>query len=416
MELSFFRNVRRWLSIIHLSNNESSVNCRALLYFGHLPMEGAGSAIIVLRHLRRLKAEGWNIRIIGDWGQDESICREEGWEVCYLPHRRPWWPPYMSRHDLSARVRHWLWAGESGRLHGVSKPDAVLTYLSAFSDTLSQVAAAYSTRFRVPLTTLIHDDCRAFMRDGGSAASRWMRYRWIMSASAQNWFVSPELADAYGFQDVRQSSVLAPLCEGWATQPPEEPPKGAPLLVYAGNVRDPQVPVLERMSHELDQMDASLLVLADSTPALASALERSPLSWQAPFPTNREALDWLQLHATALVVAYADRSADQPWVKSSFPSKFVEYLHLGIPVLLVVPDDSAVACWARRHGWEDCITPVDRIGLRGFMDSIADSEVWRAKGRRSLEMGRKHFDPINIHGRFSSALAPASLVGRAGES
>jgi hypothetical protein len=165
------------------------------------------------------------------------------------------------------------------------------------------------------------------------------------------------------------------------------------------------------MSYELGQVHARLLVLADSTPALAAVVERSPLKWQAPFPTNREALDWLQLHATALVVAYADRSSEQPWVRSSFPSKFVEYLHLGIPVLLAVPEDSAVACWARTNGWDDCISPVDGNGLRRFMDSIADKNVWRAKGRRSLEMGRKHFDAFKIHERFSAGLTPASAAG-----
>ncbi len=125
----------------------------SLLYFGHLPMEGAGSAIIVLRHLRRLKAAGWLIRVVGDWGQDETVCRKEGWEVVYLPHRRPWWPPFRPQSDLSTRLQHWLWAGEVKKLAGATMPDAALTYLSAFSDTLSQVAATFSKRFAVPLTT-----------------------------------------------------------------------------------------------------------------------------------------------------------------------------------------------------------------------------------------------------------------------
>ena len=34
---------------------------KLLLYFGHAPMEGAGSAIIVFRHLRRLAAKGWKV-------------------------------------------------------------------------------------------------------------------------------------------------------------------------------------------------------------------------------------------------------------------------------------------------------------------------------------------------------------------
>jgi glycosyltransferase involved in cell wall biosynthesis len=378
-----------------------------LLYFGHLPMEGAGSAIIVLRHLRRLKAAGWIIQIVGDWGQNEAICQQEGWKVRYLPHRRAWWPPYRPPNDFSARLQHWLWAGEAKGLFEGPPPDAVMTYLSAFSDTLSQVAAAYCKRFNVPLTNLIHDDCRTFMTD--PASSRWRRYRWVMAASSQNWFVSPELAEAYGFALDGRANVLWPLSEGGVKAPPAAPPAGPPLLVYAGNARDPQVPVLERMAGQLEGMGVRLMVLADKTPALAAALDRSPLEWRAPFPTNREALDWLQLHASALLVAYADRSEDQPWVKSSFPSKFVEFVHLGIPVLLAVPSDSAAAAWARNHGWDDLIRPEDEAGLLHFMRQLKDPKNWRLKGQSALRVAKAHFDPEHIQARLEARLSPNTL-------
>lgn len=388
---------------------------RTLNYFGHLPMEGAGSAIIVLRHLRRLKAAGWRIQVVGDWGQDESLSRQEGWTVRYLPHRRTWWPPYRPTNDFSARLQHWLWAGEAKGLFEGPPPDAVMTYLSAFSDTLSQVAAVYSKRYRVPLTTLIHDDCRAFMSDAQKAAARWRRYRWVMESASQNWFVSPELAEAYGFRESGDGNVLMPLCEGWKSKVPDAPPVGPPLLVYAGNARDPQVPVLERMSRQLQTLGCRLLVLADKTAALATALERSSLEWMAPFPTNREALAWLQQNATALLVAYADRIEDQPWVKSSFPSKFAEVVHLGIPVLLAAPDDSAVASWARKQGWEDLIRPDDEQGLTHFVNGLADPEVWRLKGERALQIAGEHFDAEQIQALFALGLSLSHAMTAIGE-
>ncbi len=376
-----------------------------LLYFGHLPMEGAGSAIIVLRHLRRLQASGWNIQVVGDWGQDASVCRAQGWPVHWLPHRRWWWPPYRRRNAWSARLQHWLWAGEAHKAAGRSKPDAVLTYLSAFSDTLSQAAAAYATRYQVPLTTLVHDDFAVFLKDRDETSLRHERYRWVLQASAQNWFVSPELATAYGFADPQNRNVLMPISEGWTVSAPRKPPSESCLLVYAGNARDPQIPVLERMARLLEPEGMRLLVLADRTPALAAALERSPLLWRQPFATNREALAWLQCHATALLVAYADRSDDQPWVRSSFPSKLVEFAHLGMPVLLAAPDDSAVASWATRSGWQDWIRPDDAAGLLAFAKALRDLRLWQAAGQRALSVAKEHFDPDGIQAVFEQRLA-----------
>ena len=86
---------------------------RVLLYFGHVPAEGAGSAIIVLRHLRRFAADGWDVRIVPDWGQDHALCHAAGWPVQQLTHRRAWWPPFNPDNALSRGVRAWFWAGEA---------------------------------------------------------------------------------------------------------------------------------------------------------------------------------------------------------------------------------------------------------------------------------------------------------------
>ena len=45
---------KRTLLFIGVIKNE-----KRFIYFGHAPMEGAGSAIIILRHLQRLAANGW---------------------------------------------------------------------------------------------------------------------------------------------------------------------------------------------------------------------------------------------------------------------------------------------------------------------------------------------------------------------
>lgn len=368
-------------------------------------MEGAGSAIIVLRHLRRLKASGWKIHIVGDWGHDDQYCRAEGWPVFQLPLRKRFWPPYKDSIWGLREIRYWLWCREIHRWLGSAQPDAVLTYLSAFSDTLSQVAASYASRNRLPLTCLIHDDCEAFK---GQSPNRKARYKSILRHSTQNWFVSPELAQAYGFPG-DDNEVLPPISEASSNRSnPSQPPSGKQKWVYAGNVRDPQVPVLASIATELEKHGAQLLVLAEKTPELEAALKTAPIQWQPPFPTNREALNWLQENANVLLAAYAADSRDQPWIRSSFPSKFIEYLHLGLPVIVAAPQDSAISAWARKHQWQDILHPSDANGLRSYCNQIQNSDEWLKRAKLARTFGKQFFDPEIIQHRFESGLIPAT--------
>ena len=83
------------------------------------------------------------------------------------------------------------------------------------------------------------------------------------------------------------------------------------------------------------------------------------MRWQAPFATNHEALAHLAADAAAVLVSYADAVADMPWSATSFPSKFVEYCHLGLPVAVVAPAGAAISRWAHRVRFPHAFDPVE---------------------------------------------------------
>lgn len=364
-------------------------------------MEGTGSAIIVLRHLRRLAARKWKISVVAEWGQNSDACSRENWSVFNLSHRKPWWPPYRPGNALLRSIRLWLWAGECHGFLGGEKPDAVFTYLSAFSDILSQVALAYSRRYKVPLTVIIHDDVASF--PGNSAVIR-RRYEKILRNAQQNWFASPQLADIYNVPESKRT-VLPPICEGWdrvAKWIPEF--TNRPLIVYAGNVWEAQLPVLARVASEADSAGARLMLLVKSSPAVDALCREYPVEWKEPFESNEEALEFLCDNTAAVLVSYADTTADMPWVKTSFPSKLVEYTHLGLPVLILAPPDSAVAVWAADKKYSDSFAPGDTDSLRAFIDGLRSKSTWENKAKRSLHFAKSEFDPHRIQENFEKHL------------
>lgn len=378
-----------------------------LVYFGHVPLEGAGSAIIVLRHLQRFAAGGWEVRVVPDWGQDDSVCRAAGWPVQPLPHRRSWWPPFHHDHGFSRHVRAWLWAGETHAALGGAKVDGVLTYLSAFSDTLSIAAVGFARRYRLPLATLVHDDARCFTKDPTEAALAHRRRQWILEHSTIGWFASRELAACYELRPA-QIGVLPPIPEGVAASSENRRPDpgnaAMPLLIYAGNYWPPQLPTLAVVGQAARQAGGRLLAVLKENPADVAFLRRQEIEWRAPWPRNTEALDYYREHATALVVSYAPTSDEMPWTRTSFPSKLIEYCHLGLPIVIVAPEDTAVVRWARARNFPDVFAPDDAAGIAGYVARLRDPAFCRERATLSRSYATGEFDPVAIQRRLTESL------------
>lgn len=382
-----------------------------LVYFGHVPREGAGSAIIVARHLRRFADDGWDVRIVADWGQDHAYCREAGWPVMELSHRRPGWPGFDADSALSRRVRAWLWAGEVRAGVGAGSVQGVLTYLSAFSDTLSIAAVGFARRYRLPLATLVHDDPRCFAGSPSVALRAHRRRQWVLAHSTRAWFASPELAACYEL-DAAATGTLPPISEGKSDgiSAYSTPPfGGSPRLIYAGNYWPPQLPTLGRIAAAARAAGGKLLAVIKENAAHLAYLREHGVDWLPPFARNSEALAYFRRNASALVVSYAASSDEMPWTRSSFPSKLIEYCHLGVPILIVAAADTAVVRWARARGFPDAFEPDDRTGLVDYVSRLRDPAFRHARANVALAFARSEFDSAAIHRRLAGSFASSAL-------
>jgi hypothetical protein len=406
----------------------SATNKRTLVYFGHVPAEGAGSAIIVYRHLRRFAEAGWNVRVVADWGQPHDWCRKHDWPVTELSHRKTFWPPFDPDRPLSRAFRAWLWAGETRAWLGTAKPDAVFTYLSAFSDTLSLAAVGFARRYDLPLATIIHDDARDFANTPDEGARAHTRRQWIVENSTKAWFASPGLAACFTLPE-KIVGVLPPIPEGTVTSdllttassssplthrpssPPTSqpltlnaPPSPSPLLIYAGNYWPSQLPVLAELSKSIREASGTLLAVLKENPEHVAFLRANHVDWRAPFPKNTEALGYYRDHASAMVVSYARTSEDMPWTRTSFPSKLIEYCHLGLPLLIIAPEDTAIVQWARSRNFPDVFLPSDSAGIARYTHRLRDPAFCRDRAALSLCFARREFNPALIQQQLVESL------------
>lgn len=377
---------------------------RSLTYIGQTPAEGTGSPVIILRHLRRLAEHGWRITIIGEHGQDAAACEREGWTVQHLPHRRGWWPPFRPNSKVLRTVRTWLLARECMQLAGRRKPDAIFGYLAAHADFSPEIAAHYARASGAPFTLLVHDDAAAFEKTDEEQYRLRKRHAWIIRQTHRCWFVSPELASEYRVPEEKRR-VLLPIPEGWATPAEFNPERVSyPKVYYAGFVWPAQYPLLSSIARALHAVGCRLVLQTRETPELKKFLHREQADWVRPFPTNKQALEHLVQNAAGLLVSYAETVQDMPWVATSYPSKFVEYSHLGLPCAIVAPTDSAIGRWAHRENYPLFYEP-DRLELlQKWAVSLKQEPNWRGLSSAALSVARGPFSPENIHHELESGL------------
>lgn len=326
-------------------------------YFGQTPDQGTGSPINMLRHLKRLAAKGWRVSVVGEAGQSTASCDAEGWPVHRLSLRKAWWPPFRPDNPLLRKMRMRLWARECDSIFH-HPPQAIFTYLSLYSELHAEVAAHYSVRCGAPLSVIVYDYPPDFPAwQGKDPSALLLRQNWILQRAHQVWFVSPELGAKYDLPPEKQT-VLMPMPEGYRRLARWRPDfADRPLIVYAGFVYPVQIPVLARLGRTIHEAGGQLLVLSRLTPELRSLCESEPVLGRDLFPTNQEALDFVASTAAGLLASYSDQSAEMPWITTSFPSKFVEFAHLGLPTLLAAPRDSAIGRWAQAREYADLSAP-----------------------------------------------------------
>lgn len=384
-----------------------------ILYIGQTPVEGTGSPVIVLRHLQRLAADGWQVTIIAENGQDSSACQRAGWTVLTLPLRRAWWPPFRQAWEFSRVVRTWLLARECLRLTADAPPDAVLGYLAAHADFSAEIATRYAQRSGVPLTLLVHDEAVAFITDPVEKKRLRRRHTRLLQRTHRNWFVSRELARAYGQKQFAATRVLPPL-PGAGTVFADWQPQFAerPRVYYAGYIWPAQFPLLHEIATRLAAAGAVLVLITRPTAELTAFLRTAPAQHVAPFATNREVLDHLARDAAGILVSYTHSITQMPWIATSFPSKLVEQCHLGLPCAIVAPTASAVGNWARRTGYTESFSPAALGRLTAWAGRLRNETSWRAHAAPVRLLAAGEFNPDKIHATFAAGLLRVEPVTR----
>ena len=146
------------------------------------------------------------------------------------------------------------------------------------------------------------------------------------------------------------------------------------------------------------------MLMVKGDPAIETLCRRESVIWREPFRENRQALAFIAENAAGLLVSYAESCDMMPWIRTSFPSKLIEYTHLGLPIMIYAPHDSAIAEWAKKRTYEDFASPETEGAVTRFVWSLKSKGNWIRKAAISKSLANTEFDPEKIQQRFEAGL------------
>lgn len=371
---------------------------RHLLYVSDVvPGPGHGGQIVVDRHLRRLADEGWAITVVSPFG---SSAAPGPWREFKLPARRWWWPPFRPATPWLASLRAAAWRHELA-LAGVPGADAVVTVcwggMSWLATSLARTAGA-------PLVAIVHD----WWRETGTADDSLIG-RHCCAAATRVFAVSTEMQSALKAECGRDIDQLYPLPAArhlpFATW---RPAFNAPSVAHVGTLQPYHEEFLASLAGHLAAVGGHLLLLCPrDNPTAAALARRCPnLVHQDFFPDNADALRWVAAHASALVVMYRQGPDATGRAPTGFPSRFVEFAQLGLPILLAAPSGNPIRTWAVTRAWTGQCDPADPSAQGQWIRSLATPESWSALAGQTKQAATTDFDPEQIQAKFSAALRP----------
>ena len=268
-------------------------------------------------------------------------------------------------------------------------------------------AAAVARNERLPLHLIVHD---AEHHWGGAhpLTGRLVR-KWFCDAygsAASRLCVSPKMAMHYQSVTGCPGDVLYPMrsAQTTYTEPPPdlETRVREPVAAYFGTINSPTVvAMLDMLAELLQRLDGRLLVMGPLNHHMVATpfLQRPNVEHRGFMETFEDVQRLCRHEATFLYLPFPFEEAR---MSLSFPSKFVDYTTLALPVLAHAPHGSTIVNWAGEHpDTLELVTTLDPDPLERSLHRLVDDPTHaRSLGASLAAAGEASFGASELRRRF----------------
>lgn len=367
---------------------------RILLLSDVQPENASGGQIVLYRHL---VASG-DYDLLSDTPAVPSLFQSKAW-----------------RRIKSTRLFRFTNTLEELIVSNTPSPQCVIKAAAFTPDVILTVAHGrgydqarnLAKRLHVPLVTIYHDwwpDIDDVLPGWNWLATR--RFRRIARQSALCLCVSNQMKTALASPD---NTVVLPPIPGPAPPPNISLPENPRFTIgYFGSLYDYGPMMADLAEAALCQSDINLEIRCRRPDWPRNLIERyTAADILLPYAPREDFETWLvSLDATLSVMSFDPRLKKR--METSFPSKLVESLQFGKPVIIWGPEYCAAVQWARRRNACLCITTPDpKTALREMMELAADNGRQQQLMDAASQAVASDLKPDHIHNQFRDCLQRA---------
>ena len=362
-----------------------------------LPLNTYASEVVFYRHFKKLVDEGHNIHILTD--QNSYNSRKQDIDPLFtihlIPNRKWYYPPYKS-YGIYQRLRFFDYF--ENYLKDIIKTHKIENLLGfIYGNFLAAFCAYAQRRSKLPLYSFFHDDPEEL----NGRERKWLIHKntkAILSASSIVFVASLNFTSKWK-QFEKKFTLLYPIPEEGNAKPVIKNKYSLNTIAYAGSVYNEIIPYLEKTALILNISDIKLEILGNNEKARYLASTFKNVRYNKLFETPKESNEFLIENAVACIIPYPINIEEMPWINTCFPSKFIQYTILGIPTIIIAPEESAIGRWCIEYRWPLYLNNYEAHALT----KLIKEELFTEKTLNALNLLQKEtFNPTTIHAIFSS--------------
>jgi glycosyltransferase involved in cell wall biosynthesis len=184
--------------------------------------------------------------------------------------------------------------------------------------------------------------------------------------------------------------------------------RGHLRVVYFGSLQE-YGPLIERALRALDGSNSVRLEVFGANPLWTPGAEddfRSRGFYRGSIPSDQLAESLHDFDAALVVMSFA--ASLRRRMATSFPSKMIEAMQLGLPVVVWGPEYCSAIQWARRGHRALCVTDSNpSVFCRALEELAASSAEQERLAKSARDAAAGEFNPERIQGQFMDALRRA---------
>lgn len=353
--------------------------------------DAGGGSVIIYRHLIRLKEEGCKVTIvIFGLGTDYY----DNFDHVFIP-KKLWYPFLRKKTPLLTDILiNLYYSALATKIKFNPATDIILGVLCEISNLV--LVKIFKKKY-VPFFLFFHDD-NIFNRYWADIALTEGHIDKILTEAKYIFSVSRPMATLLETRGGQNTSVLYPIPEVYkgAIKRYKTVDNETLNFCYAGLAMRFQFDIMTRISEAISNIDGKFYCITGELEGFKPC-DPETIIVKDKFDTVAELQQFIIQNVDVVVVFYSFDLQHEPRMESSFPSKFLEYAQLGLPILLVAPDYSSLGKWAIENNWLSYVATDDMVILIKTLEKFKDSGYWLACQEQVVRIANNQFNPENIH-------------------